>query len=311
MLKNIKLIAISTSVIVSLLLGGLSISYFDQYGWTIFVLTPVLLGFLPPFIIGRKKEITLKQAHGYSFLALAVVTALLLLLAIEGLICIIMAMPFAALLVWVGSVLGYLATKSKKTNTKNITSVILICSVGFLSFDTVNKPDALIPVKTKVIINAPIETVWENVVTFDHIEEPTDWLFKTGIAYPTDATIKGQGEDAIRYCNFTTGSFVEPITKWDAPNLLQFDVVDQPAPMSEFNPFWDIHPKHLDGYFKSYKGQFKLKRISANKTELEGTTWYKVDIQPEFYWSAWSDFIIHRIHLRVLNHIKDESEKKS
>lgn len=309
MFKNIKFLAIIFSVLVSLILGWISIDFLDEYGWTLFVFTPVVLGFLPPYIIGKSMKITLKQAYGYSFQALGIVVVCLLVFAMEGLICIAMALPFAFLLVWVGAYFGYLSSRSNKFNTKNTLSILILCSIGFMSFDSVNEPNKLIPVKTTIIINASIETVWNNVVTFNEIDEPTDWIFNTGVAYPTDATIVGHGDTAIRYCNFTTGSFVEPITNWDEPNLLQFDVIDQPAPMDEFNPFWDIHPKHLDGYFKSYKGQFKLKKLGKNKIQLEGTTWYKVDITPEFYWSAWSEFIIHRIHLRVLNHIKGESEK--
>ena len=44
--------------------------------------------------------------------------------------------------------------------------------------------------------------------------------------------------------------------------------------MNEYNPFWDIHPPHLDGYFVSKKGQFTLNQLADKKTELEGTTWY-------------------------------------
>lgn len=109
------------------------------------------------------------------------------------------------------------------------------------------------PVTTSIIVEAPVEKVRNNVVTFNKIVSEQDWIFKTGVACPKDATIKGDGVGAIRYCNFTTGSFVEPITTWDEPNLLQFDVVDQPIPMNEFNPFWDIQPPHLDGYFLSKK----------------------------------------------------------
>jgi hypothetical protein len=29
---------------------------------------------------------------------------------------------------------------------------------------------------------------------------------------------------------------------------------------------------------------------------------------PAVYWHIWSDYIIHRIHLRVLNHIKQAAE---
>ncbi|WP_162984898.1 SRPBCC family protein [Mesonia aquimarina] len=178
-----------------------------------------------------------------------------------------------------------------------------------MSFDYINLPAELTPVKTKIVIDAPIEKVWENVIQFDKLEEPEDWIFKTGISYPVDAEIKGNGVGAVRYCNFTTGSFVEPITTWNKPTLLQFDVKEQPIPMNEINPFYEVHPPHLEGYFKSYKGQFKLKKINSNKTEIEGTTWYKVSISPEFYWKSWSDFIIHRIHKRVLRHIKKESEE--
>lgn len=308
-MKNINTIGIAITVVVTFLLGLLSIWFMEEYGWTIFFLIPLLIGFMPPFIIAQTREITLFEAYRYSFITFGIVILCLLIFAIEGLICIAMAAPFGALAVWLGSYLGFISSRKGKWNNKNVTSVIVLFSIGFMSFDAVNEPTSLTPVTTEVIIDAPIEEVWHNVVTFNKIDEPTDWIFKTGIAYPTDATIEGSGVGAMRYCNFTTGSFVEPITNWQEPNLLQFDVIEQPAPMSEFNPFWDIHPKHLDGYFMSHKGQFKLTKLGENKTKLEGTTWYTVDITPEFYWSMWSDFIIHRIHNRVLNHIRKASEK--
>ena len=34
--------------------------------------------------------------------------------------------------------------------------------------------------------------------------------------------------------------------------------------------------------------------------ELEGTTWYYHNIKPDFYWRIWSNYIIHKIHERVL-----------
>lgn len=139
------------------------------------------------------------------------------------------------------------------------------------------------------------------------INEPTDLLFKAGIAYPINAKINGTGVGAIRHCNFSTGSFVEPITKWDEPNLLQFDVAEQPATMKELS-FYNSQPDHLHGYFISKHGQFKLIKLTDKKTLLEGTTWYYNKIRPEVYWDLWSDYIIHKIHERVLNHIKVDAE---
>lgn len=171
-----------------------------------------------------------------------------------------------------------------------------------------NNP-SLHSVVTAIEINAPIETVWKNVVEFPQLDKPTEFLFKAGIAYPINATIEGTGEKAIRYCNFNTGSFVEPITVWDEPNLLRFDVKEQPEPMKELS-FWDINAPHLHDYFVSKQGQFKLTKLSDNKTLLEGTTWYYHNIKPAFYWKWWSNSIIHKIHFRVLKHIKKTSENQ-
>jgi hypothetical protein len=168
--------------------------------------------------------------------------------------------------------------------------------------------DELRSVTTSIEINASAEQVWKNVVAFPQLKEPTEFVFKTGIAYPINATIEGRGEGAVRYCNFSTGRFVEPITVWDEPKLLQFSVIDQPEPMKEIS-FYDIHPNHLHGYWISKKGQFKLTRLSNGHTLLEGTTWYTNKIKPGAYWTIWIDYIVHKIHKRVLEHIKMQAEQ--
>jgi hypothetical protein len=302
-----RILSLCIAIVVAYLVGYFSIEWFSNYGWTVFMLSPFLLGFISIFLIYKKEFFSEKEALKIGLISFFVASSFLLVFAIEGLICIVMAIPILLPLVIAGGFVGfYIAKKSFKN--LNVGVVLLLFSLSIFGFDSLETEKKIIPVKTSVVINAPINIVWNNVVTFSEISEPTEFIFKTGISYPTDATIEGEGVGAIRYCNFTTGSFVEPITTWDEPNLLQFDVVEQPIPMNEFNPFWDIHPPHLDGYFQSVKGQFKLNKLSDNKTELEGTTWYAVDIYPNFYWQIWSDEIIHRIHLRVLNHIKLISE---
>ena len=56
------------------------------------------------------------------------------------------------------------------------------------------------------------------------------------------------------------------------------------------------------------KEEIRLAALPDGTTRLEGTTWYTNRIWPSGYWRLWSDLIIHRIHLRVLNHIKNVSE---
>jgi hypothetical protein len=309
-MKSKSMIVVLTVAII-FAIGFTSIYFFGDYGWTVFVFLPFLIGFLPSYLASKRLELSKRECYSLSFAALLVSVVLLLLCAVEGAICIVMALPILMLIIWLSAYVGYTINNRKsKLSRANATIILAFYSLSFLSFDYINEPDELVAVKTAILINAPIEKVWDNVVTFDTIPEPKEFIFKTGIAYPQHATIRGTGVGAMRYCNFTTGSFVEPITTWDEPNLLQFTVQSQPFPMKEWNPFWEIHPPHLDGYFKSYKGQFQLERTANNVTLLEGTTWYKVDIYPQFYWKIWANAIIHKIHNRVLEHIKTESEKQ-
>ncbi len=306
---NTRILIIFVTVLVCSIIGFASIKLLGDYGWSIFITAPLLIGFLPAFLLGKRQKITKNDAFSFSFLTLGISVLCLLVFAIEGLICIVMASPLIFPLVFLGSYLGYKLTQKNKISNSAVSTTLIFLSLLTMSFDSVNTSNNLIQVNTTILINSNIDKVWNNVVTFNKIDEPSDWIFKTGISCPVDATIIGEGVGAIRYCNFTTGSFVEPITNWNKPNLLQFDVVEQPIPMNEFNPFWEIQPPHLKGYFLSQKGQFHLESLNENQTKLVGTTWYKLDIYPQSYWQLWSNFIIHKIHNRVLNHIKNQSEK--
>jgi hypothetical protein len=97
--------------------------------------------------------------------------------------------------------------------------------------------------------------------------------------------------------------------EWDEPRLLKFGVTANPAPLNELSPYGNIQPPHLHGYFVSKQGQFLLTALPGGRTRLEGTTWYQHTMWPAAYWHLWSDYIIHKIHLRVLEHIRAEAER--
>lgn len=306
--NNPWIFSIAIALAVAYAISFTSIYYFEEYGWTVFTLVPFFLGFVPTLIYGTLKGISNNQAIKIGFASLSIFCLSTLLFAIEGIICIIMASPIMMACTAIGVLVGYWIIKNRKPNTSQLSSLVLL-PIIFIAVDTAISTKEYLEVKTAIEINAPIEEVWKNIVSFGQIEEPDEWLFKTGIAYPINAEITGTGVGAIRYCNFTTGSFVEPITVWDEPSLLKFDVQDQPTPMRELNPFWDVHPPHLDGYFQSKKGEFKLTQLENGKIKVEGTTWYNIHIHPVEYWDFWSKFILHKIHFRVLKHIKKKSEE--
>jgi hypothetical protein len=158
-------------------------------------------------------------------------------------------------------------------------------------------------------IDAPADRVWDHVIAFAPLDEPTEWWFRAGLAYPRSASIEGHSVGAVRYCTFSTGVFVEPITVWEPGRRLAFDVVQSPPPLQELSPYADVHAPHLDGFFRSRRGEFQLVTLPDGRTRLEGRTWYELDMAPEWYWTHVADTIVHSIHARVLNHIRDQAER--
>jgi hypothetical protein len=307
-----KLTAIGITVIICGALTYWGILVIGVYGFALFLLTPLLIGMCPVIIYGRKRQVTTAQARNLGLQTLALFVVSLVVFAFEGLICIAMLSPIALVLTWAGTLVGH-SIVMERPNKGMVTIIILTLSIPITAFMEKTEKDDVLPlieVTTSIEINAAPEDVWNNVIQFPTLNDPAEFIFKTGIAYPVSAEIKGRGVGAMRYCNFSTGRFVEPITSWDEPKLLKFDVLENPAPMKEIS-FYDIDAPHLHDYFVSKRGQFKLSKLGNGKTLLEGTTWYYHDIKPGFYWELWSNYIIHKIHFRVLNHIKETTERAS
>ena len=147
-----------------------------------------------------------------------------------------------------------------------------------------------------------------NVGGVAELPPPSELVFWLGIAHPLRARIRGSGVGAIRTCEFSTGSFVEPITAWDPPRRLAFDVRSEPPPLAEWSPYQHVYAPHLVGGRETERREFRLIPLAADRTRLEGSTWYRNNLFPQLYWNLWSDALIHRIHRRVLEHVKRRSE---
>ena len=234
--------------------------------------------------------------------------------AVEGLICLLMTAPIAWAMAAIGTAIGYgLRDGQGRYDAYWRLGGTMLLLPMLLGAEAHHPPEpSVFDVETTIEIDASPEVVWHHVVSFSTLPEPTDWLFKTGIAYPIRARIEGTGAGAVRYCEFSTGPFVEPIDVWDPPHRLSFTVASSPAPMEELNPFHaKLHPPHLDGFLVSQRGQFLLEALPDGRTRLIGQTWYQHGLWPETYWTLWSEFIIHRIHLRVLEHIRILAESSA
>jgi len=306
------------SVLVTALIGlafvGLGTSAIGAYGWSLFVALPFCLGLFAVLLHSYHGPRDVRTCLSVALLPVGLLGLLLLAVAIEGLVCLMMAAPLAFGLALLGGLLGYGIQASCWTahGTPLMLSVVLFVMPA--AFGVENAAQLVPPtfvVRSSIDVLAPPERVWKQVIAFAEIPPPTEILFRSGIAYPIRAEISGRGPGALRRCIFSTGAFLEPIEIWDEPHLLRFGVSASPAPLNELTPYGHIEPPHLHGYFVSEEGQFLLTSLPDGGTRVEGTTRYRNAMWPAAYWHLWSDYIIHRIHLRVLNHIKQAAESSS
>lgn len=298
-------VAVGTGVALGMAL--FSTYVLEQYGAALFVGTPFLAGGAAAFIHNRRHARSLGSTVRVSAFTVVLAAGAVLLFGVEGAICIAMAAPLALVLAIMGAYLGRALALMRTARPSHAVMVAaalpLIATIEGL---LVRSP--LHEVVSSVEVAAPPAAVWEQVVGFGELEEPSELIFHLGIAYPVRARLEGAGVGAVRHCEFSTGSFVEPITVWEEPHRLSFDVAEQPPPLHEWSPYASLHPPHLDGYFRSKKGEFRLVPLEGGRTRLEGSTWYELRIYPGWYWRIWADALVHRIHWRVLEHVRKRAE---
>jgi hypothetical protein len=307
--------AISLLITVPLGFGAalLGTQVLKNYGWGLFVALPFAMGFGAALIYGVRQPRSIGGCIGVACLSVALLGGVLLCLAVEGVVCLIMAIPIALPLAILGGVCAHAVQRRNwlHRDAPAFLSILLIFVPGVEWTEHVVSMHPLVyVVRTAIDVAAPPEKVWQQVVAFSEIPPPTEWMFRAGIAYPIRAEMLGSGVGAERHCVFSTGTFIEPIEVWDAPRQLKFSVTSNPPPMQEWTPYSHIDTPHLHGFLISEGGQFLLTPLPGGGTRLEGTTWYKHSLWPAAYWHVWSDAIIHQIHLRVLKHIRDEVESK-
>jgi len=277
------------------------------YGTALFFGVPFLLGSVTSYLYNLPAERTASATMGTVTMVLLTGFLALMAFGAEGFVCLAMAYPVMWVPAMTGAIFGRALAHMSVVPDVTMGALILALPFGAYLQQRVEEPGQR-EVVTSIDIDAPPEVVWQNVVAFAELPAPDHWLFDTGIAYPLRARIEGEGVGAVRYCEFTTGSFVEPITRWDEPHTLSFDVIEQPIPMEEWSFYSHLRPPHLEESFKSVRGEFRLTPLPGGGTRLEGSTWYVIDMGPDLYWKIWADGILHRIHQRVLAHVKRLSE---
>ncbi|MDP9077130.1 MAG: hypothetical protein M3O71_06880 [Bacteroidota bacterium] len=259
-----------------------------------FVIIPVLMGMISAWF-WRKLELPGRKLTWYSIYNsfLAIIFSFIFLG--EGSICLVIVSPLIFCFVIAGTFAG--TRLFKRDNQKLNVSVILLLIFIFIN-DSLSTHNYENMVSDTIVVNAPPNKVWQNVVAFKRIKQPNKfWLFRIGMPSPVESTVTGYYEGAGRKCIFSNGYvFDEKIATYQPGVNLTFDVTHQPRDPEIMN--------HID----ILRGQFILKDNGNGTTTLTGNSWYKLYVFPVWYYDIWAQSITRNVHLRVMEHIKELSE---
>ena len=269
-----------------------------------------------PFATGVSSGVILRRAGG-SFgqavaAAITLIGTIILILcamAMEGIVCVVMAAPFGAALAFLGVVAGYFLARSK-TADGTLQSAAWLSIVFMVGLEGWNPPAPLeATTSSEVVINAPAARVWAELHDIRDLPATDNFLFQFGIAHPMGTVTHGEGVGAARLCKLSTGDMPEIVTVWKPGQELRFKVLSTPPSMRELGFFGQtIDTTHIHSAYASLEGGFKLTTLPDGRTRLVGESHYLLNIAPASYWNLWTEEIVHMVQRRVLEHVKTRAE---
>jgi len=289
----------------------LSTQWVGEYGWALFVVMPFALGAISTWLHLRRHPATLKEAQRVSYLAVLCVGGLLFGLALEGLVCLVMATPIALLLAAMGgSVVWQIHRAHSNKSNAPLLGVVVLSLPALFAGEPLGRPEApTFTVQSEVFVAAAPDRLWPLVVDVAGIPPDKRLWSRLGMATFRRAWTEGHGVGAIRYCEFDTGVAREPVEVWDPPRRLQLRVETTPTPLKELSIHEHIYAPHLKGFYEVQSAEFRLEPVPGG-TRLVGTTCYRHGLWPAEYWAWWCGHVVTDLQLRVLTHAKHQAEAR-
>jgi hypothetical protein len=283
---------------------------FGTYGYGMFMISPFVIGAITAWLGNRRRDIgaartltLLAGATGLGGLALVGV-------ALEGIVCIVLAAPLGFVMAWIGGVLGRaIAVYTQRTPRQMLPAVAMLPLV--FAVEAIMAPTTHFDTTETIVVHARPERVWNAIVHMDPLDEPPGLPFRLGIAYPLRGEIIGEGVGALRRGEFSTGTAIERITEWVPERKLAFVVESDIPGMREISPYPHVHAPHVAGYFLTDGTSFELSPLPDGGTRIIERTSHQLKLDPVFYWLPMTRFVVHANNARVLAHIKRQSEREA
>jgi uncharacterized membrane protein YhaH (DUF805 family) len=293
---GLTLLAVATSTLV-----------FGTYGFGLFVASPFVIGATTAYFANRKRDLGISRTMGLVAGATALGGVALVVAALEGLVCIVLAAPLGLGVALVGGLLGRGSARYAAGSPRQTLPGLALLPLVFALESTWSATTSFVTYET-IEVHAPREAVWRAIVRMEPIDEPLALPFRLGVAYPIEGEVIGEGVTAMRHGRFSTGIAVERVTEWVPNQKLAFAVVNDVPAMHELSPYAHVHAPHVIGYFRTTDTSFELVPRPDGRTRIIERTSHELRLDPVLYWLPLARWVIHENNARVLNQIRRQAE---
>lgn len=289
------------SVLVSLvfLFSGFALLHYELigYGYSFFVFLPFILGFL----LG-KSAIRSMAIWGLA-VSLLIFFFLLLIGRLEGMLCVLMALPLVIGAILLGVVIrNWWKRHSNREKPgsllkSSLVPFLLFIGMGFLEKEITNNPIEVISVKTEKVFPYSAAELYEAIKSFDTLIADKTFLMKIDLPVPSKCILEKEAVGGIRTCYFKGGTITERITELEKAKLLRMDVVD-----------YRLTGRKWLGFREAI---YHFDQVGKDSCKLTRITTYTSALNPRFYWQPLEKMGIGQEHDYVFASLYNALLKKT
>ncbi|MBM4357289.1 MAG: hypothetical protein FJ096_04190 [Deltaproteobacteria bacterium] len=273
---------------------------------------PLVIGFLASYLSRQER---LLKALTFPIVPALVALGVSLLLAFEGLICIMLWLPLFIGLSALGGLVGWIAVKVLGDRRRGqVLAIAVALPVGVGATERIlPRPDEARHVATSIAIEADPASVWEEIVEVPAIrpeEHGFSWSHVIGFPRPVAATVDGRGVGSTREATFERGVlFIERVTEFDADRLLSFSIHADAASIPA--RALDEHVTVGGPYFDVLRGTYRIEPRSEGGVVLHLSSDHRLSTRFNGYAGMWTDFIMRDTQRHILRVVARRAEARA
>jgi len=274
--------------------------YFD-YGIAFFVALPFSLG----YVLGSP---TIKKNSWYGLIGSLILFCLILLgNNLEGLVCILLAMPLVLIAILVGFIIKALFSLGKKSSSPNneyddllddnllkssVVPLLIVMIIGTIEKQMQLNPTQIVEVSSSIVLPYSPMQVYETIKSVDTLDAPKPFLMQLDLPVPQKCILEEEKVGGLRTCYFEGGTIVERITALEKGKLLQMDVIDYELTGRKWLGFREA----IYTFDELPNGHCKMTRITT----------YSSHLYPRTYWEPLERMGIEQEHQYVFNNLEKD-----